>query len=94
MKGWLLTHELISKCCQFLQQFRFLIFFLFLIHKWLLLWRILRWIEEHEAEEDMEKQSSLQFVMLDLSGIYLLIYTTSSVFFRTVPFQTCHQVAS
>ncbi|KAB1205721.1 putative sulfate transporter 3.3 [Morella rubra] len=31
--------------------------------------RILRWIEEHEAEEDMEKQSSLQFVMLDLSAV-------------------------
>ncbi|KAG6655147.1 probable sulfate transporter 3.3 [Carya illinoinensis] len=31
--------------------------------------RILRWIEEHETEEDIKKQSSLQYVILDLSAV-------------------------
>lgn len=28
----------------------------------------MRWIEEYEAEEDSKKQSSLQFVILEMSG--------------------------
>ncbi|KAK2635395.1 hypothetical protein Ddye_030187 [Dipteronia dyeriana] len=31
--------------------------------------RILRWIEEHEAEEDLKKQSSLGFVILEMSAV-------------------------
>ncbi|KAI9169710.1 hypothetical protein LWI28_016475 [Acer negundo] len=31
--------------------------------------RILRWIEEHEAEEDLKKQSSLRFVILEMSAV-------------------------
>lgn len=28
----------------------------------------MRWIEEYEAEEDSKKQSSLQYVILEMSG--------------------------
>lgn len=31
--------------------------------------RILRWIEEYEAEEDMKKQSSLRFLILEMSAV-------------------------
>ena len=34
----------------------------------ILLQRILRWIEEYEAEEDLQKQSSLLFMILEMSG--------------------------
>lgn len=61
MKGWLLLYNLIltnqvSLCSNFDQ-------ILFVIQQ-----RILRWIEEYEAEEDSKKQSSLQFVILEMSG--------------------------
>lgn len=36
-----------------------------------MLWRILRWIEEYEAEEDMKKQSSLRFLILEMSGKFI-----------------------
>ncbi|KAH9794721.1 putative sulfate transporter 3.3 [Citrus sinensis] len=32
--------------------------------------RILRWIEEYEAEENLNKQSSLRFVILEMSDLY------------------------
>lgn len=61
MKGWLLLYNLIltnqvSLCSNFDQ-------ILFVIQQ-----RILRWIEEYEAEEDGKKQSSLQYVILEMSG--------------------------
>lgn len=61
MKGWLLLYNLIltiqvNLCSNFDQ-------ILFVIQR-----RILRWIEEYEAEEDSKKQSSLQFVILEMSG--------------------------
>lgn len=61
MKGWLLLYNLIltnqvSLCSNFDQ-------ILFVIQQ-----RILRWIEEYEAEEDSKKQSSLQYVILEMSG--------------------------
>lgn len=61
MKGWLLLYNLIltnqvSLCSYFDQN-------LFVIQQ-----RILRWIEEYEAEEDSKNQSSLQFVILEMSG--------------------------
>lgn len=61
MKGWLLLYNLIltnqvSLCSNFDQ-------ILFVIQQ-----RILRWIEEYEAEEDSQKQSSLQYVILEMSG--------------------------
>ncbi|KAH7570980.1 hypothetical protein JRO89_XS05G0233200 [Xanthoceras sorbifolium] len=31
--------------------------------------RVLRWIEEYEAEEDLKKQSSLRFVILEMSAV-------------------------
>ena len=61
MKGWLLLYNLILtnqvSLCSYFDQI------LFVIQQ-----RILRWIEEFEAEEDSKKQSSLQFVILDMSG--------------------------
>ena len=61
MKGWLLLYNLILtnqvSLCSYFDQI------LFVIQQ-----RILRWIEEFEAEEDSKKQSSLQFVILEMSG--------------------------
>lgn len=34
----------------------------------LLLQRFLRWIEDYEAEEDLKNQSSLRYVILEMSG--------------------------
>ena len=65
MKGWLLLYNLIltnqvSLCSYFDQN-------LFVIQQ-----RILRWIEEYEAKEDSKNQSSLQFVILEMSGKLIL----------------------
>ncbi|XP_030948842.1 probable sulfate transporter 3.3 isoform X2 [Quercus lobata] len=42
--------------------------------------RILRWIEEFEAEEDSKKQSSLQFVILDMSAVSAIDTSGVSLF--------------
>uniref|UniRef100_A0A2N9J5A4 STAS domain-containing protein n=1 Tax=Fagus sylvatica TaxID=28930 RepID=A0A2N9J5A4_FAGSY len=42
--------------------------------------RILRWIEEYEAEVEMEKQSSLQFVILELSAVSAIDTSGVSLF--------------
>lgn len=38
--------------------------------------RILRWIEEYEAEENLNKQSSLRFVILEMSGMCIFFITS------------------
>ncbi|KAH9746366.1 putative sulfate transporter 3.3 [Citrus sinensis] len=38
--------------------------------------RILRWIEEYEAEENLNKQSSLRFVILEMSGMFIFFITS------------------
>ncbi|XP_031286101.1 probable sulfate transporter 3.3 [Pistacia vera] len=43
--------------------------------------RILRWIDEYEAEEDLKKQSSLRFVILDMSAVSA-IDTSGVSFFK------------
>lgn len=43
--------------------------------------RILRWIEEYEAEEDLKKQSSLRFVILEMSAVSA-IDTSGTSFFK------------
>ncbi|XP_023913911.1 probable sulfate transporter 3.3 [Quercus suber] len=42
--------------------------------------RILRWIEEYEAEEDSKKQSSLQFVILEMSAVSAIDTSGVSLF--------------
>ncbi|KAI3410269.1 STAS domain-containing protein [Psidium guajava] len=42
--------------------------------------RILRWIEDHETEEDVKKQSSLRFVILDLSAVSAIDTSGVSLF--------------
>ncbi|XP_050271557.1 probable sulfate transporter 3.3 [Quercus robur] len=42
--------------------------------------RILRWIEEFEAEEDSKKQSSLQFVILEMSAVSAIDTSGVSLF--------------
>ncbi|KAH9794719.1 putative sulfate transporter 3.3 [Citrus sinensis] len=43
--------------------------------------RILRWIEEYEAEENLNKQSSLRFVILEMSAVSA-IDTSGTSFFK------------
>ncbi|XWS34495.1 hypothetical protein CRYUN_Cryun21dG0043200 [Craigia yunnanensis] len=42
--------------------------------------RILRWIEEYEAEEDLKKQSSLLFVILEMSAVSAIDTSGVSLF--------------
>lgn len=50
----------------------------------------MRWIEEYEAEEDMKKQSSLRFFILEMSGKFIFQHELNKATY--ILYNTCMHV--